>query len=153
MKTRHPAFWRYTAFQIPGWLLAAIGGWWVYTTLDVPLWIASGVLVVWVVKDYALYPILRFAYEADHRRPIEHLIGTDGTAVESLDPTGYVRVRGELWNARREGEIQDRDGQAPVDKDCSVKVTGVDGTTLVVRRRSDTTRRSAGAPPPATPSR
>ena len=128
MRTRHPAFWRYTAFQIPGWLLAAIGGWWIYTTLGVPLWVAAGVLVVWVIKDYALYPVLRLAYEADHRRPIEYLIGTTGTAVDSLDPTGYVRVRGELWMATRD----DSDGS--VGSGSAVQVTAVDGTMLVVKR-------------------
>ena len=105
MKTRHPAFWRYTAFQIPGWLFAAVGGWWIYTTLDVPLWLASGVLVVWVIKDYALYPVLRFAYEADH-----------------------VRVRGELWRARAEHDL------APemVTPGSKVTITAVEGTTLLV---------------------
>ena len=132
MRTRHPAFWRYTAFQIPGWLLAAIGGWWIYTTLGVPLWVAAGVLVVWVIKDYALYPVLRFAYEADHRRPIEYLIGTKGTAVDSLDPTGYVRVRGELWMATR--DKSDESG-SPVGSGSAVQVTAVDGTMLVVKQQ------------------
>lgn len=129
MKTRHPAFWRYTAFQIPGWLIAAGGGWWIHTTLDVPLWIAAGVLVVWVVKDYALYPVLRFAYEADHRTRIEHLIGSKGTAVEPLAPTGYVRVRGELWQARTERT----DPDTAVTAGESVTVTAIDGTKLLVK--------------------
>ena len=72
---RHPAFWRYTAFQVPGWIVASIGGWWVHRWFEVPLWVASGVLVVWVIKDYVLFPFLRAAYELDHRLPIEHLVG------------------------------------------------------------------------------
>ncbi len=128
MKTRHPAFWRYTAFQIPGWLLAAVGGWWIYTTLDVPLWVAAGVLVAWVIKDYALYPVLRFAYEADHRSRIEHLIGSEGTAVEPLAPTGYVRVRGELWRARIEPDAD----TAEVTPGQPVIITAVEGTALLV---------------------
>ena len=128
MKTRHPAFWRYTALQIPCWLIAAGGGLWIYTTLDVPLWIAAGVLVVWVIKDYALYPVLRFAYEADHRTRIEHLIGSEGTAVEPLAPTGYVRVRGELWQARGEHDLTSE----TVTPGSRVTITAVEGTTLVV---------------------
>ena len=127
MRTPHAAFWRYTAFQVPGWLLAALGGWWIHRTLDVPVWVASGVLVVWVIKDYALYPILRFAYEVDHRLPIERLIGARGTAAESLDPNGYVRVRGELWRAKGEGAHE------AVSKGGEIEITGVDGTMLVVR--------------------
>ena len=126
MPTRHPAFWRYTAFQVPGWLLAAGGGWWLHRALDAPPWVAAGLPVAWVIKDYALYPLLRSAYEADHRRRIEHLVGAHGTAVEPLDPSGYVRVRGELWRAR-----PDRPA-VRAGKGCRVEVTGADGATLVV---------------------
>ena len=101
MRTKHPAFWRYTAFQIPGWLLASAVAWWLHRHAGVPLWAAAGLPLAWVIKDYALYPFLRFAYEADQRRPIERLIGVEGAAVEPLAPDGYVRVRGELWRARR----------------------------------------------------
>ena len=126
MRTKHPAFWRYTAFQIPGWLLAAAGGWWLYRYLSVPLWVAAGLPLAWVIKDYALYPLLRFAYEADQRRPIERLIGTEGAAVEPLAPAGYVRVRGELWRARglaANGAIGTGD---------AIEVVGVEGATLIV---------------------
>ena len=129
MRTKHPAFWRYTAFQVPGWLLAGAGGWWLYRSLDVPLWVAAGLPAAWVIKDYALYPILGFAYEADKRRPIERLIGADGAAIEPLAPAGYVRVRGELWRAR--GGPED----TAVGAGDAVEVVGVEGTTLLVRRR------------------
>ena len=127
MRTRHPAFWRYTAFQIPGWLLAGAGGWWLHGSLDVPLWAAASLPAAWVIKDYALYPILRFAYEMDQRRPIELLIGTGGKAIESLEPAGYVRVRGELWRALANASVGAGD---------AVEVVGVEGTTLLVRPRA-----------------
>ncbi len=125
--TRHPAFWRYTAFQVPGWIIAAGGGWWIHRWLDVPVWVASGVLVVWVIKDYALFPFLRSAYELDHRLPIERLIGERGHATDQLSPTGYVRVRGELWRARTSGQ------DTGISRGDPVEVTGVDGTTLLVK--------------------
>ena len=90
------------------------------------MWVAAGVLVVWVIKDYALYPFLRSAYELDHRLPIERMIGERGQATEGLSPTGYVRVRGELWRARKDDE------QQAVNQGDSVEVTRVDGVTLVV---------------------
>ena len=127
MSLRHPAFWRYTAFQIPGWILAAIGGWLIHQWFDIPLWLASGVLVVWVIKDYALYPFLRFAYEADHRPQIERLIGATGKAVGSIAPDGYVRVRGELWRATIEAA-------EPIKEDEPVEVVGVEGMTVIIRR-------------------
>jgi len=121
------AFWRYTAFQVPGWCIAAGGGWLAHRWLEVPVWLASGVLVVWVVKDYALYPFLRFAYESDHRLPIERMIGHSGTAAEPLSPDGYVRVRGELWRARLAGNDL-------LDRGERIEVTGIEGTTLLVQR-------------------
>ena len=129
MRTRHSAFWRYTAFQVPGWLLAALAGWWLRDSFDAPLWLAAGVPVAWVIKDYALYPMLRSAYEADYRRRIEPHNGAGGTTVEPLDPIGYVRVRGELWRARPDHGAG-RPGQG-----CPVEVTGTEGTTLVVTPR------------------
>ena len=124
---RHPAFWRYTAFQVPGWIVASIGGWWVHRWFEVPLWVASGVLVVWVIKDYVLFPFLRAAYELDHRLPIEHLVGKRGQAVDELAPDGYIRVRGELWRAKCAPDLT-------IARGVPVEVTDVEGTTLVVGR-------------------
>ncbi len=119
-------FWRYTAFQIPGWILAAAGGWWLYTSLRVPMWVAGGVLVAWVIKDMVLYPLLRSAYEVDDTRPIERLVGRPGTAAERLAPRGYVRVRGELWRAEAEGV-------SAVERDTAVEVVDTEGMMLKVR--------------------
>jgi len=125
--TFHPAFWRYTAFQVPGWIIAALGGWWVYRWLEVPVWVAGGVLVAWMIKDFALYPFLRSAYELDHRSSIERMIGEQGKANAQLSPTGYIRVRGELWRAKTHVE------DPAVNEGEAVEVTGVDGTTLLVK--------------------
>ena len=121
------AFWRYTAFQIPGWIIAGLGGWWVYHAIGVPIWLAGSILLLWVIKDYALYPFLRSAYELDQRLPIEHLIGRIGLATAQLNPDGYIKVRGELWLARTENDRE------VVNRGEPVKVSGVDGSTLVVQ--------------------
>ena len=145
MQTKHPAFWRYTAFQVPGWLLASAGGYWLYSAIGVPPWVAAGLPLAWVVKDYALYPFLRFAYEADQRRPIERLIGVEGAAVEPLAPAGYVRVRGELWRAHR---VAADDTVAQGD---AVEVVGVEGATLLVRPRGVTPAGTASGRCPESP--
>ena len=138
------SFWRYTAFQVPGWIIAIVGGWLLHRWLGIPLWVASGVLVVWVIKDYALYPVLRSAYDLDHRRPIDRLVGEHGTASDGLSPSGYIRVRGELWRARSEdveievdvdGEVG-RENTVVIVQGDPVEVIGVDGTLLVVRART-----------------
>jgi membrane-bound serine protease (ClpP class) len=54
------------------------------------------------------------------------LIGRVGRAVSNLDPTGQVRLDGEVWSAVAEDE--------PVRQGEDVEVAGVEGVTLRVRR-------------------
>ena len=128
MAMHRSAFWRYTAFQVPGWILAAVGGWWLYRTIGVPVWAAAGVLVAWVIKDFALYPSLRSAYELNHTMPVERLVGARGLATQPVAPTGFVRVRGELWRAEAEGP------DASIAQGDEVEITGVNGMRLIARR-------------------
>ena len=124
---RRSPFWRYTAFQIPGWVLAATAGWWLYRSMDVPAWAAAGLPAFWFVKDMALYPLLRTAYDATDTPPVERLIGSRGRPVEPLAPCGYVRIGGELWLAETD------DGE-PIDRHADVEVVGAKGLVLRVRR-------------------
>jgi membrane-bound serine protease (ClpP class) len=56
---------------------------------------------------------------------VEGLIGSTGEVIETCDPRGRIRLRGEIWHARcaSRAEVGDR-----------VTVTGVDGLTLEVER-------------------
>lgn len=89
---------RYILFQIPGWIITGliiISLWnWRY----LPGWIAVLGFIGWVFKDLLMYPLLRLAYE-NVKPGSQALVGTRGVAQDRLDPRGYVRVRGELWNA------------------------------------------------------
>ena len=123
---RRSPFWRYTALQVPGWVLALAVGWWIHTSFDTSAWVAPGILVAWVVKDMALYPLLRSAYEVNEAPPVERLIGRRGVTVEPLAPSGYVRIGGELWRARA-------DGAMPIATDLTVEVVGAEGLILAVR--------------------
>ena len=129
MSALRSPFWRYTAFQIPGWVLAVTAGWWMYRSLDVPTWAAVGLPVFWFVKDMALYPLLRTAYDANDIPPVERLIGSHGRPVEPLSPRGYVRISGELWRAEAEGE--------PIARHADVEVVGAKGLVLRVRATRD----------------
>ena len=53
----------------------------------------------------------------------EGLVGARGEVVEACEPTGRVRVRGELWQARC---------PTPAISGQRVRVTAVDGLTLEV---------------------
>jgi membrane-bound serine protease (ClpP class) len=65
-----------------------------------------------------------------HRVPVaagpQALVGRAGVALSNLEPTGQVRVDGEVWSAVAEDEAV-RTGE-------SVEVAGVEGVTLRVRR-------------------
>lgn len=127
MPPRRSPFWRYTALQAPGWLMAATGGWWIHTSFDAPGWLAPAIPVFWVAKDLALYPLLRGAYEGDERPPVERLVGCRGVAVEPLAPAGYVRIGAELWRARASGA-------ASIAPQRTVEVVGAAGLVLSVRQ-------------------
>jgi membrane protein implicated in regulation of membrane protease activity len=127
MTKQMPTFVRYLLFQLPQWVLLALFLWFLVDRTAVPVWATIGFFLVWVAKDLAIYPIVRPAYETDHRIGAERLIGSRGVAHETLDPEGYVRINGELWKARVESK------DPPVAKDSAVTVTGARGLLLTVK--------------------
>jgi membrane-bound serine protease (ClpP class) len=68
---------------------------------------------------------------------MEGLIGNIGVVRTRLAPRGQVFLRGELWNAESEGEVE---------TGASVRVTGMDGLTL---RVVEVQRAAAGSEPVA----
>ena len=58
----------------------------------------------------------------------EALIGEHVVVVQACDPTGRVRVRGELWNAR---------SPRPLATGEVARITSVDGLTLEVSPQTD----------------
>ncbi len=90
---------RYYLFQIPGWLLAVVLVAVLHSGLGLPAWAALTVLGVVVMKDVVCYPFLRKAYRLE-ASGAARLVDLRGVARDSLNPTGYVSVRGELWRAR-----------------------------------------------------
>jgi membrane-bound ClpP family serine protease len=113
-------------FQLPQWLLLALFLWFLVDRTAVPVWAIVGFFLFWLAKDLAVYPLVRTAYETDHRVGAERLVGGKGVAYETLDPEGYIRINGELWKARIEST--DR----PVPKNATVRVTDARGLMLIV---------------------
>jgi len=93
-----------------------------------PSWLMATILVLWILKDIALFPKVRRAYAVDDNRPVKQLMGLEATVTTGLDPVGYVRVRGELWRA----EISDP--RFPAKKGEKTKVVDAKGMTLVVEK-------------------
>ena len=84
-------------------------------------YVAVGVAAVVEVGE--VYFWIRFLRRYRVTTGAEGIVGERGEVVESVDPTGRVRVRGELWNAR---------SSEPLSAGRLVRVTGVDGLTLEV---------------------
>ncbi len=119
-------FTRYTLIQIPGWLICAIVLSATHIWFELPVWAAAGLAAVWVGKDFALYPFLKHAYEADSKTGAERLICSVGEVQQTPDPLGYIRVNGELWRT----EVIS--GGSPLRPGTRVLVQAVCGLTLRV---------------------
>ena len=117
---------RYALFQIPGIAAVTLALLVLRSWVDLPTWAFWAILLVWVAKDAALFPLLWRAYDADHGSPMQSMVGEEGVAMEKLDPSGYIRVRGELWRACL------ADGAEHVKEGGRVKVENVRGLTLLV---------------------
>ncbi len=117
---------KYALLQLPGWVgvaaaLAAAVHWW-----ELSERLAALIFALWVLKDVVMYPVLRIAYADGSPDGTDSLLGAEGTAVEPLNPEGYVRVGSELWRA----EIS-RD-QPAVERGARVRVRAVKNLTLRV---------------------
>jgi membrane protein implicated in regulation of membrane protease activity len=119
-------FGRYVLLQVPGWLFAALAVIGLYQWKQISFRVAAALLVLWVVKDFVYYPLVRTAYEGTVRTGAERLIGSVGLAKGRLAPRGYVQIRGELWRA--EADTTDRE----IPPGSNVRVIAARGLTLTV---------------------
>ena len=136
---------RYLLFQIPSWVVAAIIVGALREWAGLPLWAALLLFAAYVAKDLVLYPFLRHSYQQDTRTQVERLIGERAMVTERLDPTGFIRVRGELWKAAV------LPGSADVEAGSPVEIEGADKWTLMVRPVGDLSRESPGRGHPPDP--
>jgi membrane-bound ClpP family serine protease len=113
----------YIVAQLPGWVLAAVTGVALARWTALPGWLAAALPVVWIVKDLLLFPVMRRYYRSE---PAERrIVGQRGTAVTDIDPTGFVRVRGELWQSASDH---------PIAAGSEIYVSDIHGLQLKVRQ-------------------
>jgi membrane-bound serine protease (ClpP class) len=118
----------YSLLQIPGLLALSLAlyGLVQFDWISVP--VALGIALAWCVKDALLYPLLKDAYEP--ARPPDSgpggLVGMTGTTTRDLAPAGFVRVRGELWQAVA------TEADAIIPANCEVRVLAAEGMVLTV---------------------
>ena len=122
---------RYLLFQIPGWILVILllGAAHRWLGLSIPA--AAGLFLLFVAKDFLIYPYVRKAYEPDSRTGAEMLIGMTGVTKQPLDPEGYVLVKGELWQAVASPPEQ------PIPRNTLVLIQAVSEMTLIVTAAED----------------
>jgi membrane protein implicated in regulation of membrane protease activity len=117
---------KYALLQLPGLavllVLLLLVKRWIY----LPSWFIWGLIGLWLVKDMALFPLTWRAYDQDRARDGSSMVGARGIAEEPLNPLGYIRVRGELWQAEVVGDAP------PVEKGEGVRIQGIRGLTLLV---------------------
>jgi membrane protein implicated in regulation of membrane protease activity len=120
--------WRYVLLQVPGWVLIAAAGAALWSLGLVPGWLCLTAAAVWVIKDIALYPVVRRAFEASEDSAAR-VVGQTAVVVDELSPLGYVRLGSELWKAELTGAGADtfaRPGERVI-------VVRANGLTLLVR--------------------
>jgi membrane protein implicated in regulation of membrane protease activity len=92
-----------------------------------PPWPGLIAVVIGIVVELAEVGFwIRFLRRYRVRTGSEALVGSLAEVVETCDPEGRVRLRGEIWRARCSET-------APATVGQRVEVTGVDGLTLEVR--------------------
>jgi membrane-bound serine protease (ClpP class) len=90
-----------------------------------PGWGIAAVTLAIVIEVAEVGFWIRFLRRYRVRTGVEGLIGSTGEVIETCDPSGRVRLRGEIWHAHcpAGASVGDR-----------VTVTSVDGLTLEVER-------------------
>ena len=88
--------------------IAAVGIWGLPRIgVDFPLWGIALIMITWLL--YAVYTFKKGtkALNIGHILGMPNMIGTKGRVTSTLNPEGWVKIRGELWSARSlSGKIQ-----------------------------------------------
>jgi membrane-bound ClpP family serine protease len=103
------------------WLLPRFG-------LELPVWVVAAVMSVWLITGAALFALGTQALGTHEVKGLSSMIGMAGTAQGPLNPSGTIKIHGELWNARvTDGAIESGE---------DVIVTAEDGLNLVVKKKN-----------------
>jgi membrane protein implicated in regulation of membrane protease activity len=118
---------RYARYQIPDVAIFALILSVLHQWVGLSLGLFIGLVTLWMVKYVVVFSFVWRAYDRPRPGDVTSLIGTEGIAEERLDPSGYVRVHGELWRAEVIGKTM------AVEKGQTVLIERADGLTLLVK--------------------
>jgi membrane protein implicated in regulation of membrane protease activity len=122
----HRTIAKYVLFQLPELAVVSLLAIGARSWVGLPDWAAAGIIALWVLKDAVMFRFVRIAYQPDSGGGARSLLGALGTAQDSLQPSGYVRISSELWRAEL------HPGSPPVEPGDRVRVLSVHGLTLLV---------------------
>ena len=117
---------RYVLLQVPGTALLVLILIQLRNRFDLPAWSMWGLVAISVAKDVILFPFVWRAYDWDRQEEAHSMVGRRGIAKERLAPSGYIKIRGELWKARVV------EGGPPIEKGEAILVEEMRGFTLLV---------------------
>jgi len=118
---------RYVLYQIPDMAILVLILFVLHQWVDLSLWLYIGLVSLWMVKCVLGFTFVWPAYDKPRPGDVKSLIGTEGIAEERLDPSGYIRVHGELWRA----EVIEK--TIPIEKGQTVLIERACGLTLLVK--------------------
>ena len=119
---------RYSLLQIPALVLLILMVILVQRWVSLPAWFVWCLIALWIVKDVILFFFTWRAYDYRNKGLVNSMIGQQGIAENRLAPSGYIHVRGELWQA----EIEKN--SVPIEKGEGVRIYGNRGLILLVHR-------------------
>src|SRR4030067_1471733 len=88
---------RYALYQIPDMAILVSILFVLHQWVSLSLGLFIGLVSLWMVKYVLVFSFVWRAYDKPRPEDVTSLIGTQGIAEELLDPSGYIRVHGELW--------------------------------------------------------
>lgn len=120
---------RYSLLQIPSLLIVMlliyiVNHW--YRLNNVIIMI---IILLWVLKDILIFPFVWKAYCHKDRDKSKTVLNEFGTAIDTINPKGYVKIRGEIWLAELD------DISIPISKGEPVEVVEINGLKLKVRKQ------------------
>ena len=118
---------RYALYQIPDVVIFVLILFVLHQWVGLSLGLFIGLVSLWMVKYVLVFSFVWRAYDKLLPGDVKSLIGTEGIAEERLDPSGYIRVHGELWRAEVIGKT------IPIEKGQTVRIERACGLTLLVR--------------------
>jgi membrane protein implicated in regulation of membrane protease activity len=118
---------KYSLLQLPALVFLAFILHLIRLWVQMPAWLIWGMVGLWVVKDVMLFPFVWRSYDQNRLSDANSMVGLHGIAKNSLMPSGYVEVHGELWQAE---VVQ---GSPFVESGGGVRVKEIRGLTLIVQ--------------------